>query len=265
MDYAIVGGDARFTCLTRLLCSQGADARLIDGTECGYAVPRTELGAVCEARSVVMNWPCKHAEEIMSCVCSGTRIFCCGSGTPERIPRRLECIDLWKDERLQLENAWLTAEGAICAAMNRMNRSLRDCHCMVIGWGRIGRALTEMLIGMGAQVTVASRYEKGRNCAIERGAESVSTYDIAHAISGKQMIFSTPPKLVLGLEELGSADQDALIIDLASAPYGVDLDAAEKLSLQAWREPGLPGRHCPFSAASALLKAIRRAERREEN
>ena len=56
---------------------------------------------------------------------------------------------------------------------------------------------------------------------------------------------------------------DAMIIDLSSAPYGVDLDAAREMSLRAWREPKLPGRYCPFSAARALLRAIIRAERTE--
>ena len=50
------------------------------------------------------------------------------------------------------------------------------------------------------------------------------------------------------------------MIDLASPPYGVDLRAAWRMGLRAWREPGLPGRHCPESAAEALLHAMERGE-----
>ena len=53
-------------------------------------------------------------------------------------------------------------------------------------------------------------------------------------------------------------NRKALIIDLASLPCGVDLRAAWALGLRAWREPGLPGRHCPESAAAALYRAMRR-------
>ena len=40
---------------------------------------------------------------------------------------------------------------------------------------------------------------------------------------------------------------------------GVDLEAAQALNLRAWREPKLPGRYCPYSAARALMRAIFRA------
>ena len=40
--------------------------------------------------------------------------------------------------------------------------------------------------------------------------------------------------------------------------YGIDLRAAWNRGLRAWREPGLPGRYCPQSAARALLSAIER-------
>ena len=213
-----------------------------------------------KAQSIIMNWPNRYAEEILMRAKSGASIYFCGPANPKETPADLKCVDLWKDEQLQLENAWLTAEGAISAVMNRANRALKDCRCLVIGWGRIGRALTELLIGLGAEVTVASRSEKGRNGAIERGAQSISTYNMKEALWGKNVVFSTPPERVLGEEELTYAEKDVLIVDLASAPYGVDLEAAERLNLKAWREPGLPGRYCPYSAACALLRAIGRVE-----
>lgn len=264
MDFAIIGGDARYAYLTRLLCADGRDARAINAAPCD--VPNVAAASPEElpkAKNVVMNWPCPDGERTLSCLSPGTHVWLCGPGELANAPDGLTVTDLWKDERLQLENAWLTAEGAICAAMNAARASLKDCHCLVIGWGRIGRALTELLIGMNSRVTVASRSEKGRNGAVERGAESVSTYQIADALPGKQIIFSTPPCRVLGEHELKRADPDAMILDLASPPYGVDLDTARSLSLRAWREPKLPGRYCPFSAARALFNAIQREERKE--
>jgi len=264
MDYAIVGGDARFAYLTRLLCLCGYDARSVSGEDCGVpgvlTADRSQLG---RARSVVMNWPCPDGEGILAELSTGTNVFFCGPGEPEDLPEELNCTDIWKDERLKLENAWLTAEGAICAAMNESKAALKDCHCLVIGWGRIGRALTELLIGMSARVTVASRSEKGMNAAAGRGAECASTYRMRDAVRGKQIIFNTAPERVLDENALRYAEPDAMIIDLASAPFGVDLEAARQLNLRAWREPKLPGRYCPFSAARVLLQAIMRAERNE--
>ena len=47
-------------------------------------------------------------------------------------------------------------------------------------------------------------------------------------------------------------------IDLAGIPYGVDLRTAWRMGVRAWREPGLPGRYCPHSAARAILNAMDR-------
>lgn len=259
MDYAVVGGDARFAYLTRLLCSRGLDARRIGGRDDVPNVAAAEMSELAKAKNIVVN--CPPPEGVLENIAAEARLWFCGPGAPENVGHRF--VNLWKDEKLQLENAWLTAEGALCAAMNAQKRSLKDCHCLVVGWGRIGRALTELLIGMNAQVTVASRSERGRNGAAERGAESVSTYELAQALPEKQIVFSTPPVRLLGERELQHADRDALILDLASPPYGVDLDAARALNLRAWREPGLPGRHCPYSAALALLRAIDREERKD--
>lgn len=266
MDYAVVGGDVRFAYLTRLLCSCGRDTRAVHGVKCDVpGVPEAEFDELTSAKNIIMNWPCPDGEKVLERISPGAHVFFCGPGVPENLPGGLRFADLWKDERLLLENAWLTAEGAICAAMNNGAASMRDCHCLVIGWGRIGKALTELLIGLNARVTVASRSDKGRNAAIERGAEAISTYRMCEAVRGKQIIFSTPPERVLGEAELKYAEPDAMIIDLASAPFGVDLDAARGLKLRAWREPKLPGRYCPFSAAKALLQSILRAERMNDD
>ena len=251
MEFVVMGGDERFALLARMLNDMGREAQRLE---------TVDAAALSQAKNIVTNWPVPEKEALLGALSDGTRVWFCGPGAPENIPDRLAAIDLWRDERLLLENAWLTAEGAICAAMNRSRAVMRDQHCLVVGWGRIGKALTELLIGMGARVTVASRSPKGQNGAIERGAESVSTYDLAAAMPGKQIVFSTPPSRVLGIDELRRAEPDAMILDLASPPYGVDLEAAWSLGLRAWREPKLPGRYCPFSAARALRRAILRAE-----
>lgn len=261
MEFGVVGGDRRFAYLTKQLRDCGRDAWAIGGVEeNGLSLPSADRAALTSAQRVVVNWPIPDGEMLLQGLSKGTKVFFCGPKGPQWVPEGVEAIDLWKDEKLLLENAWLTAEGAVSAAMQAMTASVRESRFLVIGWGRIGRALTEILIGMSAQVTVASRTEKGRHQAMERGADCVSTADLKQALRGKQVIFSTPPVPVLEQAALEQIEKNALIIDLASPPYGVNLKAAESLGLRAWREPGLPGRYCPESAGEALLRAILRSE-----
>ena len=234
------------------LWGSGADAQsIIDAPE-----------ALGRARNIVVNCPPKprggelSLEDIARLAMPEARIYLCGPSSPEMEDARF--VDLWRDETLLRDNAWLTAEGALASVMRAGARCLRDTRCMVVGWGRIGRALTEQLTALGAGVVVASRSGEHRLRAMERGAEAVPTGDMGDALAKADVVFVTAPVTVLDRETLKRVRSGAMIVDLASPPYGVDVRAAWDLGLRAWREPGLPGRYCPESAALALMRAIER-------
>ena len=263
MDCIVIGGDARMAYLAGHLRRAGHSARhILAGSEDARAL--LEIPALIRgAGAVAVNCPPSARgmrytlEEILAMASPEARVFLCGPKPTGLADDRV--VDLWQDEALKRENAYLTAEGALSAAMRAGGRCVRDSACVVIGWGRIGGALVELLVGMRARVTVASRSQAHRHRAIERGAEAVPTADLDEALRGADLVFSTAPAMVLDAARLRSVRPEALVIDLASPPYGVDLQAAWALGLRAWREPGLPGRYCPESAGLALMHAMERA------
>ena len=251
MDITILGGDARLNALAALLRSEGRQAACASDAETAKTLIPT-------SRLVVTQYPAKmdtDMETILSLAPDSARICLCGPG---HWPEDGRVIDLWKDEALLQENAYLTAEGALSASMRAGQRSIRGLNCVVIGWGRIGSALAELLVAMGARVTVASGTEEHRKRALARGAQAIPMEKLNAVLSGAGLVFSTPPAMVLDGERLRHVNREAMLIDLASPPYGMDLKAAWRLGLRAWREPGLPGRYCPESAARAILKAMKR-------
>lgn len=161
-----------------------------------------------------------------------------------------------EDEIFLLENARLTAEGAIWKAMNARKKALSNASCMVVGYGRIARFLTAMLRGMSSRVTVAARSEKAR---AEAGENSIDILQIQKEIRKMDYVFNTVPCLVLTKDVLQNADKNAIIMELASAPYGIDMHAAESLGLHVQIEGGLPGRYCPMDAAQLWLDFIERS------
>ena len=262
METIIIGGDARFEALARLLSERGDGVGLYGREACPWA---RVVGAVALGRAdaIVMNCPPRAdvtLTDVLALASDRARIFACGPEHPEADDRRI--VDLWADEALQRENARLTAEGALASAMRASTRALDGLPCLVVGWGRIGRALTERLVALGAKVAVASRSAAGRNRAVERGAEAADTLRIADALPGRKLIFNTAPAMVLDAGALACVDADAMLVDLASPPFGIDLRSAWSRGLRAWREPGLPGRYCPQSAAWAILKAMDRQDER---
>ena len=181
--------------------------------------------------------------------------------SPEKICAERKVFNFLEDEEFLVENARLTAEGAIVYAAKDMKAALRGTRCLVVGFGRIGQALTDLLVGLRALPVVYARRMEVRRRAMQRGG--IVAENLHEGILGAKAVFSTPPEMVLSEEVLKFAEKDAVILDLASAPFGVDLDSAQRLSLSARREGGIPGRYCPVSAAEALENAVKRIIDRE--
>lgn len=271
MRYAVIGGDLRFAHLVSMLNESGREAvGFLQDRAGGGGVPLAELKKFsCIVSNWPMRWPLSDAEtspaEIMENVQPGSALLLCGPKFPRERRWDLQYVNLWEDEALLRENAYLTAEAAVASAMCHTRTALAGMPCAVVGCGRIGRALMEILGGLGARVTVLTGRAAKRRVIEESGAEAADTRDAGAALSGKKLIFSTPPAMVIDRDALEHVDADALIIDLASPPYGVDLDAAREMNLRAWREPGLPGRYCPLSAARAVYNSVLRWEEAEKN
>ena len=229
MKIAITGIDGRFVCLERQLQRKGH-----------------EIVKNGRAHLAIGTWPQKSAAD-------ADRIVACGPN-----PAPTGVIDLLRDEEYQKEIAAQTAEGALCAAMNGADFAIGDANCLITGWGRIGQALTRLLSCMGARVTVLTRRDSVFGQIRQSGGHPADASAAASRIAGKRLIFATTPQMILNREVLSRADRGALLLDLASAPHGADIDAAAELGLNARREPGLPGRYCPESAARAICDALER-------
>ena len=73
------------------------------------------------------------------------------------------------------------------------------------------------------------------------------------ALMGRvDMVLNTIPARVLGTEALAALPKGAWLLELASAPYGFDRDAAASMGLNVEVLPALPARYAPRSAARAL-------------
>ena len=271
MRYAVIGGDVRFAHLVSMLNESDREAvGFLQEHAGGAALPLENLR---QYGALISNWPMRwplsgadtSEEEILSNIAPGSVLLLCGPGFPKEKRWDLQYVNLWEDEQLLQENAYLTAEAAVAAAMRRSKHYMAHTRCAVVGYGRIGRSLTEILLNLGARVTVLSRTETKRRAAQESGAQAADLIDAAQVLLGMEVIFSTPPAQVLDEAALAAVDAGAELIDLASPPYGFDMEAAKALGLNAWREPGLPGRYCPLSAARVLYGAVIRWEEAEEN
>ena len=187
-----------------------------------------------------------------------------GSGIlPEELPQAAHTIDPSLDELFLRRNAQLTAEGAVYSAMQRLGRALLGSTCLVTGYGRIGQELTARLVAMGAFVVVCTCGEIQMRASHAAYAHPVPLAQLAQAVASADAVFNTVPAQVLGGAQLQAIRPHTLIMELASAPYGVDLTAAKRLGVNVAIEGGIPGRYAPMEAGAALFEVAQRHMKRE--
>ncbi len=164
--------------------------------------------------------------------------------------------DLMKNEKITILNAIATAEGAIMEAIQLSDQNLHRSNCLVLGYGRCAKVLAAKLKGMDAKVTIAARSEDARAYAEAAGLQAIPLSDIKKSLSVYDFIFNTIPALILDQSCLDHANSNVAIIDIASAPGGVDYEYAMQKKLKAKLCLGLPGKVAPKTSADILVKEI---------
>ena len=150
-------------------------------------------------------------------------------------------------EEYQIAIARLTAEGAI--ALLRPETGLSGAHILLLGYGRIARLLARELQKAGALVTAAARSGEQRAWAEAEGIEALPLDALSGALDRFDVIIGTIPAPVLTEPLLALVRKDALLLELASAPGGIDAAAAHERGL-------LPAKYAPERAAVILRDAV---------
>lgn len=170
--------------------------------------------------------------------------------------RGLLLQDYFAREELAVLNAIPTAEGAIQIAMEELPITLHDARVLVVGFGRLGRALAPRLRALGARVWVSVRRYEQRAAAECMGLGSEGVDHLPDWLCSYDLVFNTVPAPVLGVEELAALKEGALVIDLASRPGGVDMDAAATLGVRVVWALSLPGKVAPVTSGRYIKDTV---------
>lgn len=149
-------------------------------------------------------------------------------------------VDLLKDPDYLAKNAAITAHCALRLVLPMLPCTMEALPILVIGWGRIGKCLAQLLRNVGARVTVAARKQEDRAMLRALGYEAV---DFPIDPKPYRVIFNTAPCPVLDAQPC-----NALKIDLASVKgmAGTDVIHAR----------GLPGKDAPESSGQLIAKTV---------
>ncbi len=164
--------------------------------------------------------------------------------------------DFMKMNDVAILNAIATAEGTIVEAIKRSNINLHGSKSLVLGFGRCAQILASKLKAFDVDIYVAARDKDAVAYAIAYGYHGVLLDNIDKHLYNFDFIFNTIPALILTKEKLEKLSPYVTIIDIASAPGGLDYNAAESLNLNASLCLGLPGIYSPKSSGEILADVV---------
>ena len=181
----------------------------------------------------------------------GQNVIVCGGKLEHPALEGYAKIDLLQDEDYLAENAYITAEAALDVALPYLQRTVRSCKVLILGWGRIGKCLGNLLKAMGAEVTVAARKASDRAMLKALGFGAVGFPIDVEILQVPELIYNTVPYEVLDCVQI----EDCIKIDLASQQgmIGDDVVIAR----------GLPGIHFPESSGKLIANTLTRILRKE--
>lgn len=169
--------------------------------------------------------------------------------------KQVRLYDYFAREELAVENAVASAEGAIEVAMREYEGTIHGSKCLVAGFGRIGKVLSKMLDGLGADVITAARKKQDMSMIYALGYKPVDIKNLCD-LRDIDIVFNTVPALIFGAHTLALACKNAIVIDLASAPGGVDFDSAQRLGIKAIHALSLPGKVAPKTSGEIIKNTI---------
>ncbi len=268
--FGVIGGDRRQAELARVLGADGGTVWTY-GLDAWKPCGEVSLDRAADAEVVLLPLPLCKGDGVLNCeespmptselfrLLHKKSLILAGQVQPaqrrEAEDRDLELVDYFRREELTVANAAATAEGAVQVAMEHLDRTLWGMNCLVLGFGRIGKILSNRLQGMGAHVSAAARKPGDLAWIRAYGWTPLEIGRLDGTLGGFDAVFNTVPSLILNASLLSELPEGCLCVDLASVP-GIDLAAAEKRGLpQVWAR-SLPGRLVPRTAAAVIRDAV---------
>ena len=168
----------------------------------------------------------------------------------------IEFYDYFLLDELAIFNAIPTAEGVVEILIKNLPITIHSMKCAILGYGRVGKVLAETLKSLGAEVTIFARKERDKADAFTKGYKFASFPSLKNTEYKFDALINTVPQKVLGREEMKNISSDCLFIEIASAPFGIDFQAAKEFAFDVIKANSLPGKVAPKTAGEIIGRSI---------
>lgn len=225
MKINIISNDKRYKYLNEMLQKDGYESKIIS------------IYQKVNADVVILPVKKEHSEaellELFSSLDKETLVLS---------PYGKNAVNYAEAESFLKENAYLTAEGAICLYYTEIKETLFNKKAVILGYGRIAKYLAKMLKSQGAKAFAYARREEIKVEMILDGINSIGLDEIRSL--SPDVIFNTIPF------EIFTEKTEIPRIELASV-------SGFKYKENVINGGGLPGKMFPKTASEIIYKVIK--------
>ena len=168
------------------------------------------------------------------------------------------------DQTFIEKNAVLTSFGALKILLEHIDFALPMGKYAVTGYGKVAKETVSLLKSLSCDVTVFARSPSQREDAIIKGCKAEPLTSLSRLSGEFDIVINTVPAHIIHEETIANMKKECKIIELASAPFGLDFDLARKHSVDVVKAIGLPGKYTPKSAVEIIGKKICNTMQKEE-
>lgn len=215
-----------------------------------------DSGDISAADAIILPIPATRDNETVNCALTGRKIPLSAVMTAKRGALiitygykfgKYPQVDYSLDDAFLIKNAVLTAEGAIANAVLSTNFSLYKSKILVIGFGRVAKALVSRLEGFNAEITVSARKRSDFAVLSAMGLEITETAKVPETAQNYDIIFNT---VDVPLFEDKKVPEKPVIFDLSTKGCGIK-GGGNYVKL-----PGLPGKTAQETAGKILAETL---------
>jgi dipicolinate synthase subunit A len=279
-NIVIIGGDKRQKYLKEYLVEKGYDVssyglfdwdddtdklKGIIGEESVVILP---LPATRNDKTIIMPFSKREItiERFMSLLGKGNVVMG-GMIKGELLSRLRETeipfVDYYDNDFIE-KNAVLTAFGTLKILLEHIDFALPLGKYAITGYGRVSKEVTSLLTALSCDVTVFARNSSQRDDAMLKGCKVQPLSNLVTESRNFDIIINTIPCNIINEDILQNMNKNCKIIELASAPYGLDFDTARKYSIDVVKAFGLPGKYTPKTAGEIIGKRVEEYLYKEE-
>ena len=165
------------------------------------------------------------------------------------------CVDYGTREDFALYNAVPTAEAILALLIGNLPGTISDSSILILGYGKIGKALAGMLKGLGARVTASAR--KATDFAMMDIAKIDSIVTGCYGgLDRFDAVVNTIPHVTADEGFYVQLGEGGVVIDASASPGYMDGDCARSHGVSFIEAFGLPGKTAPATSGRIIAKTV---------